>query len=75
MIPEFCTCIDVECPFHPSNHDKGCTLCVEKNLRRNEIPACFFNKLKAPDEKLPTYTMWLFAELVRQRAGEEPDAK
>lgn len=38
----FCTCADTKCPFHPSNHDKGCTPCIAKNLREREIPTCFF---------------------------------
>ena len=39
----FCTCTDTKCPCHPSNHDKGCTLCVAKNLQQREIPSCFFH--------------------------------
>lgn len=38
----FCTCSDRACPHHPSNHDKGCTPCIGNNLRRGEIPTCFF---------------------------------
>lgn len=26
-----CTCTDLKCPFHPTNHDKGCTPCINKN--------------------------------------------
>ncbi len=40
----FCTCNETGCPNHPTNHDKGCTPCIEKNLREREIPACFFKK-------------------------------
>ena len=48
----FCTCPDTACPFHPSNHDKGCAPCVAKNLKEREIPTCFFNKAggKKPTE-------------------------
>lgn len=38
----FCTCRDHACPLNPHNHDKGCTLCVEKCLQLGEIPSCFF---------------------------------
>lgn len=38
----FCTCGDHKCPFNPVNHDKGCTLCIAKCLREDEIPSCFF---------------------------------
>jgi len=41
--PNFCTCGDKNCPHNPINHDKGCTLCIEKNLKEGEIPSCFFN--------------------------------
>lgn len=42
-LSEFCTCKDTDCPLHPSNHDKGCSLCIAKNLKLGEIPNCFFN--------------------------------
>lgn len=43
---EFCTCGDRKCPFHPTNHDQGCTPCIAKNRKLGEIPSCFFNQLK-----------------------------
>ncbi len=42
---EFCTCTDRECPFHPVNHDQGCTPCIAKNLKEGEISSCFFNSV------------------------------
>jgi len=47
----FCTCTDTACPCHPTNHDKGCTPCIAKNLREREIPTCFF---KAAGGRKPT---------------------
>ena len=44
-LSKFCTCRDLKCPFHPTNHNKGCSLCIAKNLKEGEIPSCFFNKL------------------------------
>ena len=41
--PTFCNCGDKNCPHNPINHDKGCTPCIEKNLKAGEIPSCFFN--------------------------------
>ena len=38
----FCTCSRLDCPLHPTRHDKGCAPCVAKNLRLREIPNCFF---------------------------------
>ncbi len=40
---EFCSCDKLKCPHHPKNHNKGCTPCIEKNLRTKEIPNCIFN--------------------------------
>lgn len=44
----FCTCTDTACPCHPSNHDKGCTPCIAKNLREGEIPSCFHKDIDFP---------------------------
>lgn len=43
---EFCTCTSLDCPYHPTNHDEGCTPCIAKNLRTGEIPGCFFHKVE-----------------------------
>ena len=40
---QFCTCTNIECPLHPTKHDRGCSPCVAKNLKLKEIPSCFFN--------------------------------
>lgn len=40
-----CTCRDLECPNHPTNHNKGCDPCIAKNLALGEIPACFFRQV------------------------------
>ena len=59
----FCTCTNTACRCHPSNHDKGCTLCIEKELRKLEIPACFFN-LIAPGESIQDCSLEAFARWV-----------
>ena len=38
----FCTCTDLNCPFHPTKHDGSCTPCIAKNLKEKEIPNCLF---------------------------------
>ncbi|CAK7004240.1 MAG: hypothetical protein DESF_00155 [Desulfovibrio sp.] len=43
---EFCSCNNLDCPLHPTRHDKGCAPCIQKNLRLKEIPNCFFNLLE-----------------------------
>jgi hypothetical protein len=49
---DFCTCTDLKCPCHPKNHERGCDLCIQKNLRQKEIPSCFFRDIgvKKPTE-------------------------
>ena len=42
---EFCTCTDYKCPCHPVNHEQGCNLCIQKNLKQKEIPRCFFHDI------------------------------
>ena len=59
---DFCTCSSRDCPNHPANHDRGCTPCNRKNLKRGEIPSCFFN-LIGHDEPLASYRIENFARL------------
>lgn len=44
-LSSFCTCTHLDCPLHPTKHNKGCAPCIAKNLKMGEIPDCFFNKL------------------------------
>ncbi len=62
-LSSFCTCKDTGCPFHPTNHGKGCAPCIRKNLRQKEIPSCFFN-LVADNNKRTGYTFEDFAKLI-----------
>ncbi|MCD7777601.1 MAG: DUF6485 family protein [Clostridiales bacterium] len=64
---EFCTCRDTKCPFHPVNHDLGCDLCIQKNLKLGEIPSCFFNKVGSAAEA-SGYSYRDFAEMVLKQA-------
>lgn len=48
---DFCTCKDIECPFHPTKHDNGCAPCIAKNLKQGEIPSCFFNKIDGAENR------------------------
>ncbi len=67
-----CTCKDTKCPNHPSNHDNGCTLCIIKNLKRKEIPSCFFNMLDGA-ENVTGYGFEDFAKLVLQNGPTGTD--
>ncbi len=53
----FCTCEDSNCPLHPSNHDKGCNLCIAKNLKKGEIPTCFFKKINPDISEIKNFTI------------------
>lgn len=65
----FCTCLDLECPAHPSKHDKGCTLCVAKNLAEESIPVCFYRKMEPDMSREQDYTFQGFARFVRGHKG------
>ncbi len=62
----FCTCKDLKCPLHPTNHDKGCSLCIAKNLKQGEVPNCFFNSLENTDT-VTGYTFDDFADAVKKQ--------
>ena len=47
----FCTCKNTECPLHPTKHDKGCAPCIAKNLKLNEVPNCFFDKVEGSEQR------------------------
>ena len=61
---DFCTCTDTACPFHPSRHNQGCTLCIQKNLKQKEIPSCFFHDIDC-EKPTPGWHYSDFAALVR----------
>lgn len=62
-----CTCEYTSCPNHPSNHDKGCTPCIEKNLKNREIPCCFSVRAGVMDEMRDSYHFEDFARAVIQK--------
>ena len=53
---ELCTCKNTKCKLHPINHDMGGTLCIEKNLRMDEMPNCFFDKIDPEHNRKGTST-------------------
>ena len=57
----FCTCQNTACRCHPSNHSQGCDLCIQKELRKGEIPSCFFNLVIRPGKTVEDCTMAAFA--------------
>jgi hypothetical protein len=61
---EFCTCDYFDCPFHPQKNNNECTACIEKNLKRHEIPACFYNKIGTKTDIKSDYSFYKFAKKV-----------
>jgi hypothetical protein len=53
----FCTCKDLNCKLHPTNHDRGCDLCIRKNLKHGEIPSCFFHLVHDDISGLDEFTI------------------
>lgn len=47
----FCSCTNLTCPLHPTNHNKGCAPCISKNLKRKELPNCFFNLIPHAEDR------------------------
>lgn len=51
-----CTCKNTKCKLHQINHDLGCTPCIEKNLKMDEMPNCFFDKIDPEHKRKGTKT-------------------
>lgn len=62
-----CTCTHKTCPNHPTKHDKGCTPCINKNLKAGEIPDCFFNLVTDHMDEIQDYTIQGFAKIVSSK--------
>lgn len=62
---KFCTCKNLDCPLHPTKHNKGCSPCISKNLRLKEVPSCFFNLIQGAEERQGD-TFMDFANLIKQ---------
>nr|WP_325296956.1 DUF6485 family protein [uncultured Dysosmobacter sp.] len=67
----FCPCKNTACRCHPSNHGQGCTPCMEKELRKREIPSCFWDFVIEPGESVEDCSMEAFARrLLEKRAAD-----
>ncbi|KAF5078505.1 DUF6485 family protein [Oscillibacter valericigenes] len=68
----FCTCRDIECKLNPINHDQGCDLCVQKNLKQGEIPGCFFHLVKDDLSGIEDFSINGFVKLyLKELASKE----
>jgi hypothetical protein len=66
-----CTCTNIECQLHPSNHNKGCTPCISKNLKLQEIPNCFFKLVTDDIDTIKDCSLKGFAKKVLGKNGDE----
>lgn len=73
-VSPFCTCKDSTCPFHPSNHDRGCAPCIARNLKEREIPSCFFHLVET-DHVGKGYKFEDFANSVLNAPKSKDDLK
>ncbi len=69
----FCPCRNTSCRCHPSNHDLGCSPCIEKELRKREIPSCFFDFVIRPGEQVADCSMEAFARRVLEKQALAAD--
>ncbi len=60
----FCTCADLACPNHPSNHGAGCTRCVASCVAKREIPVCFYRREQPDMQRDQDYSFEGFARFV-----------
>lgn len=69
-LSDFCTCKDYACPLHPANHNKGCSLCIAKNIEKKEIPSCFFNAVNEYPSK-DGYSFETFAQIILNNKNKQ----
>jgi hypothetical protein len=67
----FCTCGDLKCKLHPRNHDRGCDPCIQKNLKRREIPSCFFRLVHDDLSGLKEFTIESFVKFYAETRKAE----
>ena len=69
----FCPCKNFKCPCNPVKNDQECTLCIQINLEKKEIPFCFFHNIDCDiDCENPTLEWHYqdFATLVKKAQNE-----
>lgn len=65
MDQHFCTCIVIGCKNHPRNHAEGCDLCILKNLKSGEVPACFWLQISDDLSGYKKYTYENFSDFFK----------
>lgn len=60
-----------KCPRHPSNHDRGCDPCIQDNLERGKMPACFFKVVHNDVSNLRDYSIRGFVDFFLSHCGNQ----
>lgn len=66
----FCDCPVTACTRHPSNHSQGCDPCIEDNLKKKKMPACFFRAVHDDVDGLEDFTIQGFVDFYETHCGE-----
>lgn len=53
----FCSCPVEKCPRHPKNQDQGCDPCIQDNLKKGKMPACFFRMIHDNVDQVTDYSI------------------
>ena len=59
-----CTCKELDCELHPTNHKNGCTPCIKENLKTKDIPNCMLYEID-PSDIRENDSFELFAKLLK----------
>lgn len=62
----FCTCPMTQCPRHPSNHQQGCTPCMNDILNKGKMPACMLSAASDDVRNVKDYTIKGFVDFYQR---------
>lgn len=65
----FCTCRDTKCPLNPVNHDRGCTPCIGKCLRKASCRAAFSTRWPLTGDRTRIIPIRALHSLCWRRSG------
>lgn len=68
-----CSCPVTKCPHHPSNHEEGCDSCIQKNVRKKEVPTCLFKAVHEDVSDVKDYSIKGFVEFYLAHQDENSE--
>lgn len=69
MSDHFCTCHVVKCAKHPLNHNEGCDLCIESNIKSKKMPTCMFRAISEDVSNVNDYSIKGFVDFFMKHNG------